>query len=104
MATLTKALARNAFATSLTDIYTVPSTTTTTIVTNLVITNTTTVSENFTILLDDVEIFNNTSISGGSTLTVDIKQVLDPSGTPKRITGFATATTVKYHISGIELT
>jgi hypothetical protein len=53
--------------------------------------------------LDDVEVFNITPIAGNSTVSIDLKQVLDASGSMKKITGFATATTVKYHISGIEL-
>ena len=104
MATLTKAMARDAFATTISDIYIVPSAATTAIVTNIVVTNTTNVNQSFNILLDGLELFHNTPISGNSTISIDIKQVLDPSGTPKKITGFATATAVKYHISGIELT
>jgi hypothetical protein len=104
MATLTKAMARDSFATSLADIYIVPSAETTAIVTNIVVTNTTNVNQSFNILLDGVQLFHNTPIAGNSTISIDIKQVLDPSGTPKKITGFATAATLKYHISGIELT
>jgi hypothetical protein len=104
MATLTKAMARGSFATEISDIYIVPSASTTAIVTNIVVTNTTNVNQSFNILLDGVELFNNTPISGNSTVSVDIKQVLDPSGTPKKVSGFATAATVRYHISGIELT
>jgi cellulase/cellobiase CelA1 len=104
MATLTKAMARGSFATSIADIYIVPSSAATAIITNIVVTNTTNVSQSFNILLDGVELFHNTPISGNSTISIDIKQVLDPSGTPKKVTGFATAATLKYHISGIELT
>jgi hypothetical protein len=103
MATLPKAFARGSFATSVADIYIVPTSTTTSIVTNIVIANTTNTQQNFTILLDEVEVFNTTPISGNSTVSIDIKQVLDASASLKKITGFATATTVKYHISGIEL-
>jgi hypothetical protein len=103
MATLPKAFARGSFATSVADIYIVPTSTTTSIVTNIVVANTTNTQQNFTILLDDVEVFNITPIAGNSTVSIDLKQVLDASGSMKKITGFATATTVKYHISGIEL-
>jgi hypothetical protein len=103
MATLTKAMARGSFATSIADIYIVPTSTTTSIVTNIVVTNTTNNARTFTLLLDDVEIFNSTPIEGNSTVSIDLKQVLDASGTMKKITGFASATTVKYHISGIEI-
>jgi hypothetical protein len=103
MATLPKAFARGSFATSVADIYIVPTNSTTSIVTNIVISNTTNSQQTFTILLDEVEIFNTTPIAANSTVSIDLKQVLDASTSLKKITGFATATTVKYHISGIEL-
>jgi hypothetical protein len=103
MATLPKAFARGSFATSVADIYIVPTSTTTSIVTNIVVANTTNSQQTFTILLDEVEIFNTTPIAANSTVSIDLKQVLDASTSLKKITGFATATTVKYHISGIEL-
>jgi hypothetical protein len=103
MATLPKAFARGSFATSVADIYIVPTTLTTSIVTNIVVANTTNSQQNFTLLLDEVEVFNTTPIAGNSTVSIDLKQVLDASTSLKKITGFATATTVKYHISGIEL-
>jgi hypothetical protein len=68
-----------------------------------VVANTTNSQQTFTILLDEVEIFNTTPIAANSTVSIDLKQVLDASTSLKKITGFATATTVKYHISGIEL-
>jgi hypothetical protein len=103
MATLPKAFARGSFATSVADIYIVPTNSTTSIVTNIVISNTTNGQQTFTILLDEVELFNTTPIAANSTVSIDLKQVLDASTSLKKITGFATATTVKYHISGIEL-
>jgi hypothetical protein len=103
MATLPKAFARGSFATSVADIYIVPTTLTTSIVTNIVVANTTNSQQTFTLLLDEVEVFNTTPIAGNSTVSIDLKQVLDASTSLKKITGFATATTVKYHISGIEL-
>ena len=103
MATLTKAMARSSFQTTVSELYAVPSTTTTAIVTNIVVSNTTGANQTFNILIDGVELFSGTPINGNSTISIDIKQVLDASITPKTITGFATANTVKYHISGIEL-
>jgi hypothetical protein len=103
MATLPKAFARGSFATSVADIYIVPNSTTTSIVTNIVVANTTNTQQTFTLLLDEVEVFNTTPIAGNSTVSIDLKQVLDASTSLKKITGLATATTVKYHISGIEL-
>jgi hypothetical protein len=103
MATTTKALTRAAFATTVGDLYTVPTTGTTTVVTNVVVVNTGAAGETFNILLDGVEVFDQTPIAGHSTISVDMKQVLDANATPKKIRGFASATTVKVHISGVEI-
>jgi len=103
MATITKALARAAFGTTVADLYTVPTTATTTVVTNIVVTNTASTSATFNILLDGVELFSGSPITGNATVSVDVKQVLDMNATPKKIRGYASATTVKYHISGVEI-
>jgi hypothetical protein len=103
MATVTKALARTAFATTEGDLYTVPTTGTTTVVTNIVVANTTSTTEYFHIFLDGVSLFHYTPISAFSTISIDMKQVLDANATPKKIRGFASATTVKIHISGVEI-
>lgn len=103
MATVTKALTRAAFATTIGDLYTVPTTGTTTIVTNIVVVNTSAAAQKFNILLDGVELFDETPIAGNGTVSVDMKQVLDANATPKKIRGFATATSVKVHISGVEI-
>jgi hypothetical protein len=103
MATTTKALARTSFAITEGDLYTVPTTGTTTVVTNIVVVNTTEALEYFFLLLDGVELFYASPISGNSTISIDMKQVLDANATPKKIRGRATATTVKVHISGVEI-
>lgn len=103
MATTTKALARAAFATTEGDLYTVPTTGTTTVVTNVVVVNTSAGQQTFNILLDGVELFEQTPIAGYATVSVDMKQVLDANSTPKKIRGFASATSVKVHISGVEI-
>ena len=103
MATITKALARTAFATTEGDLYTVPTTGTTTVVTNVVVVNTSAAQQNFNILLDGVELFEQTPIAGYGTISVDMKQVLDANSTAKKIRGFASATSVKVHISGVEI-
>ena len=103
MATTTKALSRAAFATTVGDLYTVPTTGTTTVVTNIVVVNTSASSQTFNLLLDGVELFNSTPIAGNSTISIDMKQVLDAAATPKKIRGYASATTVKVHISGVEI-
>jgi hypothetical protein len=105
MATISTALARTAFATTIGDLYTVPTNTATTVVTNIVVVNTGAAAQTFSILLDGVELFNETPIAGNSTISIDMKQVLDaqPTNPTKKIRGFASATTVKVHISGVEI-
>jgi hypothetical protein len=103
MATISLALARGAFANAIQDIYTVPTTGTTTIITNIVVVNTSASAGSFTLVLDGVDLFSETVINGRSTISIDMKQVLDASPTPKKIRGFASSNAVKVHISGVEI-
>jgi hypothetical protein len=99
MATTTKALARGAFATSSATLYTVPASTTT-VVTNIVVDNTAATAATFNILLDGVELLSAAAVDANSSVFFDLKQTLT---TTKIIAGFASATTVKFHISGVEI-
>jgi hypothetical protein len=99
MATVSKALARTAAATSSTTLYTVPSSTTT-VVTNIVVTNSAASAATFTITLDSVDLFKDAALAANSTAIFDLKQVL---ATTKIIAGLASATTVRFHISGVEI-
>ena len=99
MATVSKVLARTAAATSSTTLYTVPSSTTT-IVTNIAVCNGATTAGTFTILLDDIELQKDTAIAANATIYIDLKQVL---ATTKTIKGLASATTIDFHISGVEI-
>ena len=99
MATTTKALARTAAATTSTTLYTVPSATTT-VVTNIAVTNTATSAGTFTLLLDDVSLHTTAAIAANTTVYIDCKQVL---ATTKTIKGLASATTINFHISGVEI-
>ena len=99
MATTTKALARGAFATSSTTLYTVPASTTT-VVTNIVITNTTGTAGTFSLLLDDVSIATTVTVGAYDSTIIDMKQVL---ATTKTIKGLASAITINFHISGVEI-
>jgi len=96
MATVTKALARTAAATSST---TVPASTTT-VITNIVVANAAGTAGTFSLLLDDVELHTSTAIAANATVYIDLKQVL---ATTKTIKGFASATTIDFHISGVEI-
>lgn len=99
MATVSKALFRGAASTSSTTLYTVPSSTTA-IVTNIVITNTASSGATFDLLLDDVSLANDVTIAANSITAIDLKQVLAQN---KTIKGLASATTVTFHISGVEV-
>jgi hypothetical protein len=99
MAVTSKALARTAAATTSTTLYTVPSSTTA-IVTNIAVANGAASAATFTILLDDIELQKDSAIAANSTVYIDLKQVL---ATTKTIKGLASATTVDFHISGVEI-
>jgi hypothetical protein len=99
MATVSKALFRGAAAVTSTTLYTVPSATTA-VVTNILIANTAATAATFDLSLDDVQIANDVAISANDCITIDLKQVL---ATTKTIKGLATATTVNFHISGVEI-
>jgi len=99
MATTSKVLFRGAASTASATLYTVPSATTT-VVTNIAITNTATAGATFTLLLNDVELQKDSTIAANTTAYIDLKQVLDTTNTIK---GLASATTVDFHISGVEI-
>jgi hypothetical protein len=103
MATTSKTLFRGAAVTSDTTLYTVPTTSTTTVVTNIGITNTAASSATATVNLDGVAVLSAVTIAANTTAFIDLKQVLDANATPKVIAGSASATTVNFHISGVEI-
>ena len=78
---------------------TVPSSTTA-VVTNIVITNTATGSATYRLLLDDVSIATDVLLAANDSIVIDMKQVL---ATTETIKGLASATTVNFHISGVEI-
>jgi len=92
-------MARGAFATSSGTLYTVPASTTA-VVTNIIVTNSAASAATFTIQLDAVDLFKDAAVAANSTATFDLKQVLT---TTKIIAGLASAITVKFHISGVEI-
>jgi hypothetical protein len=99
MATSTKVLARTAAATSSTTLYTVPASTTT-VVSNIAVTNTAGSAGTFTLALNSVALHTTTAIAANTTVYIDLKQVLTAAQT---ITGLASATTINFHISGVEV-
>ena len=99
MATTSKTLFRGAASTSSATLYTVPASTTT-VVTNILVTNTAVNDATFNILLDDVSAATTVTVGGHDTTVIDLKQVL---ATTKTIKGLASAVTVNFHISGVEI-
>jgi hypothetical protein len=100
MATTTKVLFRGAATTTVgTTLYTVPSSTTT-IVTNIAVTNTAGSAGTFTIGLAGTNLHTTAAIAANTTAYIDLKQVL---ATTNVITGGASATSINFHISGIEV-
>ena len=104
MPTLTRALFRGAATTTTTTVlYTVPSSTTT-VVTNIAVTNTAGTAGTFTIGMGtagaNTALHTTAAIAANSTVYIDLKQVLATTNT---ITGGASATSINFHISGIEV-
>jgi len=104
MSTTVKPLARTAASlTTTTVLYTVPASTTT-IVTNIAVTNTASSAGTFNLAMGpsggQVALHTTTAIAANSTVYIDLKQVLLTTNT---ITGGASATTINFHISGVEI-
>lgn len=100
MANSAKAIFRGAATTNTsTTLYTVPSSTTA-IITNIIVTNTAATDGTFTLTLDDVAFASAVTVPAKGIFTLDIKQVL---ATTKTIKGGANATSVNFHISGMEI-
>lgn len=96
-----RALFRGAATTTTsTTLYTVPSNTSA-VVTNIVVTNTASSAGTFTISLADVPFAVTTAVGANDSTVLDIKQVLSAAQTIK---GGASATTISFHISGVEIT
>ena len=99
MATVTKALARTAAATTSTTLYTVPSATTT-VVSNIVICNPTTSAVTASMTINTIDLLGSVSIAANSTAFFDLKQVIPAT---QVIAGSASSTSVDFHISGVEI-
>ena len=100
MATTTKALFRGAATTTLTTtLYTVPAATTA-VVTNIVITNTAATAATFDLSLNGTKLADAVSIAADTIVVIDLKQVIAAT---QLIQGGASATTVNFHISGVEI-
>jgi hypothetical protein len=99
MATTSKILFRGAASTSSTTLYTVPSATTT-VVTDIVISNTAASSGTYELLLNDVVLAKTVTVGANDSTIIQLKQPLTATQTIK---GLASATTINFHISGVEI-
>jgi hypothetical protein len=100
MATTTKALFRGAATTTTTTtLYTVPASTTA-VITEIMIVNTAGSAGTFTMALDDVSIATTVTVGAFDSTVIPLKQVL---ATAKTIKGGASATSINFHISGVEI-
>ena len=101
MATVTsKVLFRGAATTSVgTTLYTVPASTSA-VITNICVVNTAASAGTFDIAFDGVKLATTQAIAANSTAYIDLKQVL---ATTKTIAGGASATSINFHISGVEI-
>ena len=80
-------------------LYTTPSATTA-VVTNIVVTNTNAAAGTFTMSFNDVLLADTVSVPAKDSIVLDIKQVLATTNTIK---GGASATTINFHIGGVEI-
>jgi hypothetical protein len=100
MATTTKALFRGAATTTVgTTLYTVPASTTT-VVSNIAVVNTAATAGTFDLALNGTKLATTQAIAANSTAYIDLKQVLVATNT---ITGGASAVTINFHLSGVEV-
>jgi hypothetical protein len=95
-----KTLFRGAATTTVgTTLYTVPDATTA-VVTSIVVTNTALTTATFTLGLAGTNFATTVTVGAVDSVVIDIKQTLTATQT---ITGGASATTVNFHISGVEI-
>jgi hypothetical protein len=100
MATTSKALFRGAATTTTTTtLYTVPSSTTT-VVTEIAVANLSATAGTFTMFLAGVKIAETVTVGAYDTTVIPLKQVLVATNT---IAGGASATSINFHISGVEI-
>ena len=99
MATTSKTLFRGAASTSSTTLYTVPAATTT-VVTDIVVANTSATAGTFTISLNGTVFANTVTVGGNDSTIIQVKQPLTATQT---ITGLASATSINFHIGGVEI-
>lgn len=99
MATTTKMMARTAASLTSATLYTVPSATTA-VVSDIFVTNTSASAQTFTLNLNGTALLSGATVPANDGISVSLKQVLAATQT---ISGLASATSVNFHISGVEI-
>jgi hypothetical protein len=99
MATTPKVLYRGAAATSSATLYTTPASTNT-IITEIIAANTAGTAGTITVSLNGTVIVPTAAIAANTTVIFNINEVLP---TTQILAGFASATTINFSISGIEI-
>ena len=100
MPNTSKILFRGAATTNTASVlYTVPAATTT-VVTNIVVTNTSASSGTFTIGIGGTNLATSVTVGSNDSTVIDLKQVITATQT---ITGGASSTSINFHISGVEI-
>lgn len=100
MANSVKKLARGTVATTDTSVYTTPGSAQA-VVTNIVLTNTTSAAITATVKLATVEVLAGVSIAANGVFAFDLRQVLDAN---EAVSASASAVGLRLHISGMEVT
>jgi hypothetical protein len=70
------------------------------VVTDIVVTNTASAAGNFTMSLNGTKIAEQVTVAANDSTVIQIKQVLAATQT---IQGGASATTINFHVSGVEI-
>ena len=99
MANTFTVLFRGAASTDSTTLYTVPASTKT-LVTSIVVANTDGTDATYDLSIGGVQLGNDVSVPANDSVILEVKQVMDAADT---IEGLASATTVNFHISGLEI-
>ena len=99
MAATPKLFYRGSAATSSVTLYTVPSSTTS-VLTDIVISNTSSDQQYVTMTVDGINILPTVPISPNTVITIQPKTVI-PTG--DIVAGFATSANVNFHVSGVEI-
>ena len=99
MANTFTVLFRGAASTDSTTLYTTPAETQT-LITTVVVTNTTNVTQKFSITAAGVDLASGSSVSGNDTTIIEFKTLM---GAGDSITAVADTTDVKFHVTGLEI-